>query len=122
MFERIAEEELSDASKKIKDSTTSMSDVSIISEAPGPISFTAQSSSQFHQVARADHHVFRRGLHRALKMGRFFARRASRVEGKKWRIQEIEPEFEIAVHGNLGLVNVEGNAALSLEFERKESK
>ncbi len=121
VFKRNDEEDLVKNKKSLAERSL-VSSVNIVSEAPGPVSFTAQSSSNFQQVSRANRNVFRRGLHRALKMGRFFARRASKVESKKWYIKEIEPEFEIAVNGNVGLSTLEGSTALALEFERKDEE
>jgi len=118
VFERGDDDDLASAStaKPVEDYDT----INVITEAPAPVSLTYQASANFQRTERANRSLFRHGLKRAMKMGRFFAKRASLVGSKKWYIQEIEPEFELAVNGMVGLVNLEGSAALSLEFERKE--
>ena len=70
-------------------------------------------------IAKGSRNVFRKGIRRALKMSRFFAARARRAHGNNWELYFIEPEFELALHGGIGLVSVEGNAAIAFEFERE---
>ena len=107
VFERADEDELKTQKESFSPVETSSS-INIISKAPVPVSVVAS------------HAVFRRGLNRALKMGRFFANRASKVGSHQWYIKEIEPEFELALNGSIGIATLEGSAALALEFERKE--
>ena len=86
-----------------------------------PTTISLFSTGENIQAMKVDRSVFRRGLTRALKMGCFFAKRAARVKSHNWIIKEIESEFEIAMNGTVGVATIEGFAALSLEFERKEN-
>lgn len=111
--------ELANLRSKIFD-FPSASTLMLLSASPNGVSLLSKNGDV--KSERVDRAVFRRGLKRALRMGRFFARRAARVQSRDWKIKEIETEFELAVNGTVGVATVEGFAALSLEFERKDSK
>jgi hypothetical protein len=60
--------------------------------------------------------AFRKGLKKAIKMGSYFARMGLASESSSWKLDEVETEFEVALQGTLGVVTVESEAHLALEF------
>lgn len=71
-------------------------------------------------VYRVKRSNFRRGLVRAIGMGEFFARNASHVESERWKVSEIEAEFQMSVGGTLGVVTVDASGLVVLGFSRGE--
>ncbi len=67
-------------------------------------------------IYRVDRSKFRKGLERALKMGGFFAARASRSPGRHWKVFEMRPAFDVSLTGSLGIVTVGALASVELCF------
>jgi|GEM_PF-5691118 len=59
---------------------------------------------------------FRKGIKRAIKMGSYFARMGIASNSSDWSLDEIETEFEVALSGSIGVVTVESEPHLALEF------
>jgi hypothetical protein len=66
-----------------------------------------------------DRENFRRGLTKALGMGRFFTNRASQSNSQNWAISVIRSELTMSLTGDLGLVTLTGLATAQVEFENK---
>lgn len=66
--------------------------------------------------------VFKKGLKRAIKMGGYFARMGFASNSSEWALEEVETEFEVALFGKFGLVTVESDAHLALEFHFEGDK
>lgn len=67
------------------------------------------------RTRKVERRVFRKGLKKALRIGRFFARRASKNRGK-WRIYELRTGFELSYGGKTGIAKVNGLAATEIAF------
>jgi hypothetical protein len=66
-------------------------------------------------VIPIDRQAFRRGLRKALRIGRFFARHADKARGK-WKIHELRTAFDLSFGGKTGVVTVGGVAATEISF------
>jgi hypothetical protein len=71
-------------------------------------------------VYQISHRKFREGIRKAVRMGQFFAHHAAKARHGKWRISEIESEFDLSLSGTVGLVTVGGTGELELEFIHKK--
>ncbi|MBI3556953.1 MAG: hypothetical protein HY074_11875 [Deltaproteobacteria bacterium] len=77
------------------------------------IAFDSSADEVVYKVERAK---FRKGIERALKMGSFFAARASQKPGRRWKVFEMRPAFDLSLTGALGLVTVGGLASVELDY------
>jgi hypothetical protein len=67
-------------------------------------------------VFAVDREQFRKGLRKAAKLGRFFAKRAKKAKGGSWRIYEMRTGFDMSVTGTVGLVDLGGLATSEINF------
>lgn len=65
------------------------------------------------------HKRLQAGLKRAMKLSSFFLKHAAKAKPGKWKLDEIETEFELSLTGSVGLASVGAGAELAIEFERK---
>jgi hypothetical protein len=66
-----------------------------------------------------DRENFRRGITKALGMGRFFTNRASQSNSSNWGISIIRSELTMSLTGDLGMVTLTGLATAQVEFANK---
>jgi hypothetical protein len=67
-------------------------------------------------VVLIDRGRFRKGLHKALRIGRFFAKRAERAHAGKWKVYDLRTGFEISLAGKTGTARVNALGAADFSF------
>ncbi len=68
-----------------------------------------------NDFGKIDRRAFRKGLRKALRIGRFFARHADQARGK-WKIHELRTGFDLSLGGKTGIVTVGGVASTEISF------
>ncbi len=66
---------------------------------------------------------FQLGLHRAVKMGAFFADRAHKrtgeqAENSRWEINQLKPQFALSLEGAIKIVTIGGKVSVELTYTR----
>jgi len=95
-------------------------------EAAAPVSTLQDSSGEFinlvgdrhDRLYRIERKHFRKGLHHALRMGAYFAKKARKADSARWKITQIETELDLSLGGNIALANVSGMGMIVLDFDR----
>lgn len=67
-------------------------------------------------VYKVDRQVFRKGLKKAAKIGRFFARRAASVRPGAWKIYELRTAFDTSIGGALDMVTLAGTTTAQISM------
>lgn len=68
------------------------------------------------EVTPLTHKRFRKGLRRAMKLGGFFARYASRHPDARWKVYELKTGFDLSLAGKTGLAGINGIGATEISF------
>lgn len=82
------------------------------------ISFESQSSGgNFTEVIyKIDRKLFRKGLKKAAKISKFFAKRAQKSNGKKWKVYELRTAFDASLSGGLDAVTIGGSTTAQISM------
>lgn len=98
--------------------------------------YAAQNNVRFEEVPGGDgadrviyfmqRDKFQKGLHRAVKMGAFFAERASKktgaqTENKRWVIDQIKPNFALSLEGAFKVLTIGGKVSLEMTYVRQST-
>jgi hypothetical protein len=82
-----------------------------------PFEVTAQNRGFIKQIVyKIERGKFRRGLMRSVKLSSRMTERAAKPNGRKWKIHEIRPSFELSIGGDFKLVSVYGSAMLEMSY------
>jgi hypothetical protein len=65
---------------------------------------------------KLDRKVFRKGILKAAKIGKFFAKRASKVKAKNWKVYELRTGFDASISAGLDLVTLAGTATAQISL------
>jgi hypothetical protein len=68
-------------------------------------------------VVRVDSRKFKNGLKKAIKMASYFAQRANKKTNSKYKLNQIEAEFDTSLSGDLKLATVNGLGQFVLDFD-----
>jgi hypothetical protein len=104
-------------------------DVTVIDTAGASAAIDADSDQQLNVIQaetasapasvvyKVSSRKFKNGLKHAIKMANYFAARAKKAENSKYKLNQIESEFDIALTGDLKLAVVNGIGQFVLDFD-----
>lgn len=70
------------------------------------------------RIVQVPENAFREGLGRAIHMGTYFIQRAQEVDTNRWKITQIETEFDASLGGDFRLATLAGQGQFLLDFHR----
>jgi hypothetical protein len=68
---------------------------------------------------RLDREKFRKGIAKAIWVGKFFGRRAEKHQKSAWKLKQIKSSFDVSISGTVGLATISGMATAEIAFENK---
>ncbi|MEO5971556.1 MAG: hypothetical protein ABIQ95_16650 [Bdellovibrionia bacterium] len=84
------------------------------------VEFEALENEKDHSIKRAVYRIgadkLKKGIQKAIKIGRFFVKQANKPSKSGWKIGLLRCDYDTSVSGNLGLVGLGGAVAIELNF------
>jgi hypothetical protein len=85
--------------------------------APSFKAFSESTSRSGSTDFRVDTKKFEKGVRKAIQMANYFAERAKRSADSKYKLNQIEAEFDLSLGGTLKLATVNGIGQFVLDFD-----